>query len=199
MTPSLLATTLAVALTAAFAAASPAAAHESIYVAPLAGATENPPNASPGTGQARVTIDFDTLMMRVEVSFANLVGNTTASHIHCCTASGNVGVATQLPTFDGFPLGVTYGSYDHSFDMAVAGSYNPAFITGHGGTVSSAFNALVAGLDAGQAYLNVHTSLYPGGELRGNLLPVPEPETWALMLAGFAGLAAWKRVRRGSA
>jgi hypothetical protein len=41
-------------------------------------------------------MDFDLLTMRVPVTFADLVGTTTASHIHCCTAtpgSGNVGVA----------------------------------------------------------------------------------------------------------
>jgi NAD-dependent oxidoreductase involved in siderophore biosynthesis len=61
--------------------------------------------------------------------------------------------------------------------------------------VGSAFNALVAGLDAGQAYLNVHTASFPGGEIRGLLVPVPEPETYALMLAGL-GIVGWAAKRR---
>ena len=73
--------------------------------------------------------------------------------------------------------------------------YNAAFITNNGGTVGSAFNALVAGLDAGQAYLNVHTNLFPGGEIRGLLAPVPEPQTYALMLAGL-GVLGWAARRR---
>ena len=175
----------------------PAWAHEQVYAAPLLGASEVPPNASPGNGMARVTIDFDLVTMRVEASFADLIGTTTAAHIHCCVDPGsNVGVATQLPTFTGFPLGVTSGSYDHTFDMALASSYNPAFVTANGGTVATAFNALVAGLDAGQAYLNIHTSAYGGGEIRGLLTPVPEPQTYALMLAGLAGLACVARRRR---
>ena len=184
------------------AAGLPAAAHESVYYADLSGASESPPNASPATGWARVTIDFDLITMRVEASFNNLLGSTTASHIHCCTAtpdSGNIGVATQTPTFTGFPLGVSSGSYDHLFDMADATSYNGAFITANGGTVSGAFNALTGGLDASKAYFNVHTNAFPGGEIRGFLHPVPEPETYALMMLGLFAVGAIARHKRARA
>jgi len=83
--------------------------------------------------------------MRVEISFSGLTGTTTASHIHCCEATpganANVMVATTTPTFPGFPLGVTSGSYDQTFDLTNAGSYNPDFITAHGGTVLCAETA----------------------------------------------------------
>jgi hypothetical protein len=188
----------ACALTALLCLSVPVVAHEQVYTAPLLGSSEVPPNASPGNGTTTVTIDFDLFTMRVEASFADLIGTTTASHIHCCVAPGtNAGVATQLPSFTGFPLGVTSGTYDHTFDMALASSYNPSFITANGGTVSTAFNALVAGLDGGMAYLNIHTSVYGGGEIRGLLTPVPEPQTLALMLAGLGGLA-WATRRRSS-
>ena len=185
---------LLLAAAAAVALAAPAVAHESVYGGPLLGASEAPSNGSPGSGSAKVTIDFDLLTMHVESSFAGLLGNVTAAHIHCCTPPGaNVGVATMLPTFTGFPAGVTSGTYDNTFDMALAGSYNPAFIASHGATVGLAFNALVAGLDAGQAYLNIHTNLFPGGEIRALLVPVPEPETYALMIAGLLAVGAAAR------
>lgn len=195
--------TLIAGVTLALAAALPAVAHEVIYVADLTGPAEAPPNASPGTGMAKVTLDFDLVTMRVEASFAGLLGTTTASHIHCCTAVpgvGTAGVATPVPSFPGFPGGVTSGSYDHTFDMTDSASYNPAFITANGGTVGTAFAAFVTGLDAGMAYLNVHTSAFPGGEIRGFLTPVPEPETYALMLLGLGlvGAAAHRhRARAG--
>ncbi|MBX3615588.1 MAG: CHRD domain-containing protein [Nitrosomonas sp.] len=164
------------------------------YAAPLLGSSEVPANASPATGSVLVTIDFDLVTMRVEANFNDLLGITTAAHIHCCIDPGsNVGVATELPSFTGFPLGVTSGSYDHTFDMSLASSYNPAFITNHGGTISSAFNDLVAGLDAGRAYLNIHTNLFPGGEIRGLLSPVPEPESYALLLTGLGFLTIFAR------
>jgi hypothetical protein len=182
----------------ALAAAAPAAAHEEQYGATLTGAAEVPTNASPGTGSALVTVDFDMFTMRVQASFAGLLSNTTASHIHCClpTATGNAGVATMLPTFVDFPLGVTSGTYDHTFDMALAASYNPAFVTAQG-SVSNAFGALVAGMQTGNAYLNIHTTQFPGGEIRGllNVVAVPEPETYGLMLAGLGALG-WAVRRR---
>src|SRR6266853_5649616 len=107
-------------------------------VAKLAGANESPPTGSPGTGQAAIVLDTALNTMNVAVLFSGLRSGTTASHIHCCLPfpfqSGvNVGVATTTPTFPGFPLGVTAGSYSRSFNLLDAATYNQAFIT-------SAFN-----------------------------------------------------------
>jgi len=177
----------------------PAAAHLQQYSATLFGYQENPVNASPAVGAALVTVDLDLFTMRVEAAFVGLLGNTTAAHIHCCTnPPANVGVATTTPSFTDFPLGVKSGLYDHTFDMTLASSYNPMFVTSNGGMVSTAFAALQTGLDAGQAYFNIHTSSFGGGEIRGFLQPVtliPEPGTYAMMLAGIAVLG-WVGVRR---
>jgi hypothetical protein len=77
-----------------------------------------------------------------------------------------------VPTFTGFPSGVTSGSYDHLFDLADPDSYNPTFITASGGT-AQAMNELFHALHDGAAYLNIHTSAYNGGEIRGFLFQVP--------------------------
>ena len=185
-------------IAAALAAGLPAQAHEQVYTAPLLGSSEIPAAVTPGSGVAKVTVDFDLVTLRVEVTFADLIGNVTASHIHCCTATpgaSNVGVASQTPSFTGFPTGVHAGSYDHTFDMSLASSYSAGFITNNGGTVGSAFNALVAGLNGGNAYLNIHTDTFPGGEIRALLAPVPEPGTYALMLSGLGVLALGARRR----
>ncbi len=169
-----------------------------VYHANLSGAAEAPPNASPGTGSTVVTVDAAANTMRVQVDFSGLTAPNTAAHIHCCTAVpgvGNVAVASSVPTFTGFPTGTTAGTYDHLFDMTLTSSFRAGFITESGGTASTAFNALLAGLGAGRAYLNIHTSAFPGGEIRGFLL-VPEPQTYALMLAGVTGLWFASRRRR---
>ena len=44
-------------------------------------------------------------------------------------------MATRVPSFVGFPLGVTAGSMDNTYDLNLASSYNPAFVTDNGGTV----------------------------------------------------------------
>ena len=126
----------------------------------LSGANENPAIVTPGNGTASVDIDTVSLMMTVNATFADLLGLTTAAHIHCCqNPPTNAQVATQVPTFTGFPLGVMSGSFQQMLDMSLASSYNPAFITDHGGTVPLAFADLLAGMLAGQSYFNIHTEL----------------------------------------
>ncbi|MBU3078003.1 CHRD domain-containing protein [Sphingomonas quercus] len=186
------------------AAAQPAAATVLVYETNLGGAAEAPPNASPGTGSAMISYDDVARTMRVQVTFQDLLATTTASHIHVLAspAAATGAVVTQTPTFPDFPLGVTAGSYDRTFDMTLASSYNPSFLSGPvaGGSVAVALDYLLQGLADGRAYLNVHSAAFPGGEIRGTLLPagagaVPEPASWALMIAGFgvAGVA----LRRG--
>jgi hypothetical protein len=174
-------------------------AHEKVYEFSLDGPTEIPANASPGTGFARATVDLDLLTMRVEASFSGLLGTTTAAHIHCCDfmPDGRAGVATETPSFTGFPIGVTSGAMDHTFDMTLVGSYRAAFITANGGTVSGAFNALLAGMDSGMAYFNIHSNLFQGGEIRGLAELVPEPTSAVLGICGLGVvLATGRRARR---
>ncbi len=161
---------------AVLALAGSAHGHIMIFTTTLSGPAEAPPNPSPGTGFSTVTLDLDLITMRVQAQFSGLLGNVTASHIHGPTTipfAGTAGVATPTPSFPGFPHGGTSGTYDMTFDMTLASSYNPAFITASGGTVGQAFNRLVFALENGQAYLNVHTNMFPGGEIRGFYIPAP--------------------------
>lgn len=155
----------------------------------LSGANENPPTASAGSGNALVTYDPATHLLAIDVNFSGLEGGTTGSHIHCCVLpDGNAGVATTLPTFPNFPLGVTSGTYMGVLDLTLASSFNPAFVTANGGTEASAEAALAAGLADGMAYLNLHTSPNPGGEVRAFLNPVPEPAPAFLLVSALAAL-----------
>ena len=166
------------------------------YVTDLSGANENPANLSAGTGSALVSIDTAAHILTVDVQFSGLSAPVTVAHIHCCVAPpGNVGVATQTPTFVGFPT-ATAGVYSNTFDTTLAGAFNAAFVTANGGTPSGAEAALASGLANGQAYLNIHTSAFPAGEIRGFLQPVPEPATLALTGVALVGIAFKRRLRK---
>lgn len=178
--------------------AAPASASLLVYSSLLSGAAESPPNGSLGTGSGMVTIDTAAHTMLIDVTFSGLLSPVTAAHIHCCTStagSGTAIVATQTPSFLGFPAGVTSGTYSHTFDLLDATSWNAAFVTAFG-NVSDAEAALLLGLSEGKAYLNIHTSQFPGGEIRGFLASnqVPEPRT--LWLAGLALLVLALAQRR---
>jgi MYXO-CTERM domain-containing protein len=165
----------------------------------LSGPNEAPPNSSPGTGVATVLLNDTYSEMRLHVDFTGLTAPTTAAHIHCCTAPpGTASVATTVPTFPDFPLGVTSGSYDMTFDLLSPGTYNPAFIDAAGGTVALAASELVEGIRGGEAYFNIHTTAFPAGEIRGFFVaaPIPEPATyamWGLGLVALAGAGRWRQ------
>ena len=159
-----------------------------IYWVSLSGPAEVPANNSPGTGKAMVTIDVAANTMRVQANFSGLLAGVTACHIHAPTAvafTGTAGVATTLPTFAGFPSGVTFGTYDQTFNMLLATSYNPSYVTNNGGTTATAFAALRTAIAAGRSYLNIHSTMFPGGEIRGFLNACPTinvsiPDAFAL-------------------
>jgi len=168
-------------------------AHASIvYTAALTGAAENPANASLGSGSAMVEYDSIAHSLVVNVTFSDLTVPATAAHIHCCVVPPtNAAVAVPLP---GFPS-ATSGSYNNTFDLTNSALFSAAFISANGGTVSGAEAALANGLANGQAYLNIHTSQYPGGEIRGYLAPVPIPAAAWLFGSGLLGLIrmAWRK------
>lgn len=175
-------------------AALPAAALQTTFVTTLTGPAENPSNASTATGSAVVVFDDVLLTMNVSTSFAGLIGGpASAAHLHCCAAPpANVGVAVG---FTGFPA-ATSGSYNNAFNLALGTTFNAGFLTSNGGNATTAFNTLLSGVKAGQAYVNIHNSTFAGGEIRGFLAPIPEPETYALMIVGLAAVGMAARRRR---
>ncbi|WP_396626623.1 CHRD domain-containing protein [Luteitalea sp.] len=147
------------------------------------------------TGDGSVRYEYDSTLKTLSIAarFSGLSGLTTVAHIHCCTAlplTGTAGVATQVPTFVGFPTNVTSGKFKTTLNLADASSWNAAFITSSGGTTAAAETRLLNNLESGQAYFNIHTSTFRGGEIRAF---VPEPGTMALLGTALAGLLVRRR------
>ena len=164
-----------------------------IFATTLTGANEVPPTGSPATGSSIVTLNGNILS--VNETFSGLIGGSAAAaHIHCCVPAG-VNAAVAVP-FTGFPA-ATSGTYVQSFDLTLLATYNGAFATANGGTAASAEAALIAALNAGQTYANIHDATFPGGEIRGQLQRVPGPPTAELLLLGLTTLiaVAWRRAK----
>lgn len=134
---------------------------------------QDPAVVSSGTGFAEVTLDTETNLLTWDVTFSDLEDNYTNAHFHGSAAPGaNAGPFQGIhqPEFTDQTFGNLVGS----------------------ATLSETNKQII--LD-GLAYINIHSVEYPGGELRGQV--VPEPGTYALF-AGLFTLAgvAWFRWRK---
>jgi CHRD domain/PEP-CTERM motif len=158
----------------------PASASIITYNVILSGAESVPVVVTTASGSATVTIDDVADTVQVVLNFTGLIGGpASAAHIHCCvlpTANGPV----VIP-FTGFPTS-TSGTYSNTF------------------TGISSLNIL--GIEAGLAYINIHDTIFPGGEIRGDILPqaivtsgVPEPDSIALLALGSLALLGVRRAR----
>ena len=183
-------------LAAAAAFAVPAAAHSTLYVfsATMNAAQEvqSPAVVSPAVGSFQAVYDDATnKFVYVSITGQGLVGaSITGLHIHGTGASGgppgsNSSIALGFDNNAVTKVGSTF------FFNATDKGGLPV-----GADDQTTFDQTEEGhLLAGRSYINLHTSTYTSGEIRGQIAAVPEPETYALMLAGL-GLVGWVASRR---
>jgi hypothetical protein len=121
------------------------------YIATLSGASEVPPRDTPATGLACFTLEDDGVYfyLNYELSFSGLLGPQTGAHIHGPAAVGvNAGILFPFP--NGSP---------------VFGTFGPLLAT------------QLTQLNGALWYVNVHSTVYPGGEIRGQILATGNPCT----------------------
>lgn len=139
-----------------------------------------------GTGGeigAGIFLDDATNILTLNVGWGSSQGFTDLSslannsHIHGPTAANNGSGFTQT-------AGVLF-TLTRSSSAVTGGSFNPNTVT------LTAAN--VTDLNNGKFYINIHTVNNGGGELRGFIVPVPEPSTAVLATVGVLGLLARRR------
>jgi hypothetical protein len=199
---------------ATFSLASPAYAAQFIYQFVMDGPSESPANASQGTGLGFAVYDDVTFDLAMSATFSGLLGNVSVTHFHGATgvsglsplpaptpAQRQAAAAAALtanimvgnPSLPGFPTGATNGVYAATLNLNNSSVYNAGFLAGQGGSATNARNAFIAAMNAGTVYWNIHSSSFPGGEIRGFSDLIPEPATGGLAAFGLAALATRRR------
>lgn len=139
------------------------------FIATLSGDEEVPPVITDARGQAKFQISRDGTELDYRLTVSR-IENVTQAHIHCAAAGVNGPVVAFLYP-DSPPAELIPGRTD---GVLAEGTISGAEVIARPdspecpGGVSS-FSDLVDKIRSGQAYVNVHTSQFPGGEIRGQL------------------------------
>ncbi len=167
----------------------------SVWAGPIFQAELSPANEVPaipagdGAGQSNafgfVTLEFadDLASFTYTVMLNNIETPLLQAHIHNAPPGQNGGIVANLFALCGFPM---------CGDGEIRVSGSNILISGEGSAPGSAtFSDVVALLESGNAYVNVHTEEFAPGELRANF--VPEPGATLLLGLTLAGLACIRR------
>ncbi|HYG61512.1 MAG TPA: CHRD domain-containing protein [Thermoanaerobaculia bacterium] len=140
-------------------------------IARLRGFEEVPAISTTGGGRFNATVNAQGTMVNWELNYFNLEAPVTQAHIHFAQRGVNGGVVVFLcSNLDNAPVGVpgcppSPGFLSGTFDAAdvVAGAAAQGITPGE-------LHSVLRAMRAGMTYVNVHTTLFPGGEIRGQLL-----------------------------
>lgn len=158
----------------------------------LTGSQEVPPAITPATGSGTFTLNADNTFT-FEVTYFGLIRGLTVAHIH-----GSATPGVGLPGSNaGVLVNIVGGAIPPGISATPGAGSTSGTLLGSNVAASPTF---LSALALGQTYFNIHSSAFPGGELRGQIpaisSPIPEPGSVLLMLGGLAVLAAGIRHRR---
>jgi hypothetical protein len=153
---------LALAVAAAFGTTASADSDTAAMTASLSGAEEVPTNDSLARGTAVFKLSDDGLSLHYSLSVANL-DNLSQAHIHIAPAGVNGPVVAWLYP-SGPPPQLIPG---RTSGILATGTITASDLVGP--LAGMSFEALLNAIRAGDAYVNVHTSAFPGGEIRGQI------------------------------
>jgi CHRD domain len=121
------------------------------FTSVLSGSNEVPPNISTATGTLTGTYDATSKLITLSVTYAALTGTLTASHLHQAAVGLNGSVIVNLAP----STGANAGTFGGTFSIPPANE---------------------ASLLSGNFYVNLHSTAFSGGEIRGQLALLPKPK-----------------------
>jgi hypothetical protein len=156
--------------------------------AALSGANSVPSNDSTANGLAVVIYNSNTQDLTYNIFYQGLSAPVSAGHIHVGAAGVNGPIILPFVNPD------LNGTTNFVTGVLTAADLNPSAANG-----INTFADAIAAIEAGNTYVNLHNTNFPGGEIRGQLAvtatTIPEPATFALV-GSFFGAAALLRLRR---
>ena len=155
---------LLAALAVATLAAAPAAAQTYTLTAALSGGNETPaPGVNTGAfGNATVTVNMTARTVSWVVNVYNMPSGVTAGHIHVGAAG------TPGPTVVNFTVPTTASN-----DFGISGSASDTQFTLRPDQGIRSADDMFQAILGGNSYVNVHSQVNGGGEVRGQLILKP--------------------------
>jgi hypothetical protein len=138
---------------------------------PMTGYLEAPPISSVASGRFEATINDSADTITYELSYGDLEGTVLQAHIHFGQRSVSAGISAWLCETATNPSPSASTPTCPAPGGTVTGTITPVEVVGPTGQgiAPGEFEELVAAIRAGRAYANVHSSKFPGGEIRGQI------------------------------
>lgn len=139
----------------------------------LEGFQEVPVVSTTGEGECRVKVSPDQSTIQAEISYSNLEGNVTQAHIHLGQRDVNGGIAVFFCSNLGNgpagtpPCPASPDTVVRTF--TITDVINVVGANGFQGVAPGEIEELSEAIQAGKAYCNVHSDIFPAGEIRGQL------------------------------
>ena len=140
----------------------------------MSGYQEVPAVSTAGSATFTADVAGDGQSVAWELTYGGLEGNVLQSHIHFGQRSVNGGISVFLCTNLGNGPAGTQASPQSG---TIRGTFTAADVIGPSaqGISAGQFDELMRAIDAGKAYANLHSSLWPGGEIRAQLNETGDP------------------------
>jgi CHRD domain len=155
-------------------AAAPIHAQGGTAITRLRGFEEVPALSTPAGGFFTATVNEDGSEMTYELSYVNMEGDVTQAHLHFAQRGVNGGIMVFLcSNLGNGPFGTQVCPTDNGTVTGTIRAVDVINSAAAQGVSQGELFSVLRGIRGGVVYANVHTTIFPGGEIRGQLQFTP--------------------------